>query len=37
MSRFARLLLLVLTLGLTTGLLWLPTVAQAGLTATGID
>jgi hypothetical protein len=37
MKRFARLLLPVLTLAITASLMWLPAVAQAGLTATGID
>jgi hypothetical protein len=37
MNRFARRLLMVLTLAITMGLVWLPTAAQAGLTATGVD
>jgi hypothetical protein len=37
MKRFAVGLLSVLTLAITAGLLWLPSVAQAGITATGID
>jgi hypothetical protein len=37
MNRFARRLLTVLTLAMTAGLAWLPTVAQAGLTMTAID
>jgi hypothetical protein len=35
--RFALRLCAVLTLATTAGLVWLPTVAQAGLTVTGID
>jgi len=37
MKGFALRLLSVLTLAITAGLVWLPSVAQAGLTATGID
>ena len=37
MKGFARRLLTVLTMAITAGLVWLPSVAQAGLTATGID
>jgi hypothetical protein len=37
MNRVAHRLLAVLTLAITAGLMWLPTVAHAGLTATGID
>jgi hypothetical protein len=37
MKRFGYRLLSVLALAITAGLVWLPTVAQAGITATGID
>jgi hypothetical protein len=37
MSRSAHRLLLVLTFAITAGLVWLPTVAQAGITATAAD
>jgi hypothetical protein len=37
MNRFVRSVLPVLTLAIIAALAWLPTVAQAGLTATGID
>jgi hypothetical protein len=37
MNRIARRLFVVLTLAITAGLAWLPTVAQAGITATAID
>jgi hypothetical protein len=37
MNRFTRYVLPVLTLAITAGLAWLPTVAQAGLTATAAD
>jgi hypothetical protein len=37
MKRFARRLVAVLTLAITAGLIWLPTMAQAGIRATGID
>jgi hypothetical protein len=37
MNGFARHLLIVLTLAITAGPVWLPTVVQAGITATAID
>jgi len=37
MKGFADRLLRVLTLAITAGLVWLPTVVHAGLTATGVD
>jgi hypothetical protein len=37
MNRIARRVFAVLTLAMTAGLVWLPTVAQAGITATAID
>jgi len=37
MKGFAHRLLGVLTLVITAGLVWLPSVDQAGLTATGVD
>jgi hypothetical protein len=37
MKRFARPLVAALTLAITAGLVWLPAMAQAGLTATAID
>jgi hypothetical protein len=37
MNRFARRLLTVLTLAITVGLAWLPTVAEAGIALNGID
>jgi len=37
MNRFARRVLPLLTLAITAGLMWLPTVVHAGITATAID
>jgi hypothetical protein len=37
MNRFTHRLLAVLTLAITAGLVWLPTVAQAGITGTAVD
>jgi hypothetical protein len=37
MKGFAVRLLSVLTVAITAGLVWLPSVAQAGLTVTGVD
>jgi hypothetical protein len=36
-NRFVRSVLAVLTVAIIAGLAWLPTVAQAGLTATAVD
>jgi hypothetical protein len=37
MKSFAVRVLSVLALAITAGLVWLPSVVQAGITATGID
>jgi hypothetical protein len=37
MNHIARRLFAVVTLAITAGLVWLPTMAQAGLTATAVD
>jgi hypothetical protein len=37
MKRFARRWLPLLTLAITVGLLWLPVVVHAGITATAVD
>lgn len=37
MKRFARLLVAVLTLAITAGLVWMPAMVQAGITASGLD
>jgi len=37
MKGFARRLLIVLTLAITAGLVWLPSVVQAGISARGVD
>jgi hypothetical protein len=37
MNRFARRWLPLLTLAITVGLLWLPVVVQAGISASAVD